>query len=72
MNLSSVVGHAWAVTHELSCATGPTWVVTRERPCRYKSTNLVIIFAENITVAVLVASDLAGQSSNVRVCDTYV
>ena len=41
MNLSSVVGHAWAVKHELSCATGPTWVITRERPCRYKSTNLV-------------------------------
>ena len=41
MNLSSVVGHAWAVTHELSSATGHAWVVTRERPCRYKSTNLV-------------------------------
>ena len=44
MNLSSVVSHAWAVTHELSCATGPTWVVMRERPCRYKSTNLVHLF----------------------------
>ena len=41
MNVSSVVGHACAVTHELSSATGPAWVVTRERPCRYKSTNLV-------------------------------
>ena len=45
MNLSSVVGQAWAVTHELSCVTGPTWVVTRERPCRYKSTSLVTLFA---------------------------
>ena len=43
MNLSSVVGHAWAVRHELSSATGHAWVVTRERPCRYKSTNLVFI-----------------------------
>ena len=41
MNLSSVVGHAWAVTHELSSATGHAWVVTRERPCRYRSRNLV-------------------------------
>ena len=30
MNLSSVVGHAWAVMHELSSSTGYAWVVTRE------------------------------------------